>query len=184
MRVISLDIDKLTGLCKQLTEQISESGFHPDVIIGIKSGGAEVGKILKKLFPDSRYVECDIERASTKRKKHLLKHILKFFPRVLLDRMRIIEAKTRFKYKKRNDISGIRLSDIIERGCRILMIDDAVDSGATLSAVKAEILRKYPDSEIRSAAITVTTENPVAMPDFFVFHNSILIRFPWSMDAR
>ena len=69
------------------------------------------------------------------------------------------------------------------RRARILIADDAVDSGVTL----ATVLRLVDDvcpagGEIRSAAITQTLENPTARPDYLLFRGT-LCRFPWSFDA-
>ena len=66
---------------------------------------------------------------------------------------------------------------------RILVADDAVDSGTTLASVLhllADICP--PGTEIRSAAITQTLENPRARPDYVLLHGT-LCRFPWSFDA-
>lgn len=65
----------------------------------------------------------------------------------------------------------------------ILVVDDAVDSGNTLMAVKETIESLDSDVEIRTAAITVTTSAPAIIPDYYIYHNRTLIRFPWSKDA-
>jgi len=66
---------------------------------------------------------------------------------------------------------------------RILVTDDAVDSGVTLSTVLRH-LRKISsfDADFRSAAITQTLEHPIVTPDYLMFHGT-LCRFPWSFDA-
>jgi hypothetical protein len=65
----------------------------------------------------------------------------------------------------------------------LLVVDDAVDSGTTLSVVLEVVRRHVPlAATIRSAAITVTTERPLAMPDYALYHRQ-LCRFPWSLDA-
>jgi hypoxanthine phosphoribosyltransferase len=66
----------------------------------------------------------------------------------------------------------------------LLIVDDAVDTGATLSQVIDAVRRHAPSgSRVRSAVITVTTDWPLIRPDFTLF-NRQLCRFPWSMDAR
>jgi hypoxanthine phosphoribosyltransferase len=66
----------------------------------------------------------------------------------------------------------------------VLVVDDAVDSGATLIAVLDAVYKAAGSSKVRSAAITVTTENPMVMPDYYLYHDETLIRFPWSIDAN
>jgi hypoxanthine-guanine phosphoribosyltransferase len=64
----------------------------------------------------------------------------------------------------------------------LLVVDDAVDSGATLMRVLAELRKLVPDGTvIRSAVVAVTTKTPLIEPDY-VFHRQ-LCRFPWSLDA-
>lgn len=65
----------------------------------------------------------------------------------------------------------------------ILIVDDAVDSGATLLAVVEAVRIDMPGAEVRSAVITQTTPSPVITPDYTLYNNRTLIRFPWSMDA-
>ena len=66
---------------------------------------------------------------------------------------------------------------------RILVADDAVDSGVTLGTVLRHLRAVCPSgTEIRTAAITQTLEKPMARPDYALFHGT-LCRFPWSFDA-
>ena len=66
---------------------------------------------------------------------------------------------------------------------RVLVADDAVDSGVTLNTVLS-MLRALcpPATDLRSAAITVTLDNPVVEPDYALYRG-VLCRFPWSFDA-
>ena len=64
------------------------------------------------------------------------------------------------------------------------MVDDAVDSGYTLSHVLEAFKAVLPaGAEVRSAVITVTTDDPLVMPDFYLYNDKTLVRFPWAMDA-
>src|SRR5437868_3862861 len=64
-----------------------------------------------------------------------------------------------------------------------LVVAEAVDSGTTLSLVLDAVRRRAPHAAtIRSAAITVTTERPLTLPDYALYHRQ-LCRFPWSLDA-
>ncbi len=71
-----------------------------------------------------------------------------------------------------------------ERARKILVVDDAVDSGYTLSHVLEAVKAVLPaGAEVRSAVITVTTDDPLVMPDFYLYNDKTLVRFPWAMDA-
>lgn len=68
-------------------------------------------------------------------------------------------------------------------GQRLLVVDDAVDSGVTLATVLNVLRALCPaGTEIRSAVVTVTLDGPLIQPDF-ALHRGILCRFPWSFDA-
>ena len=73
---------------------------------------------------------------------------------------------------------------VLSRVARVLVIDDAVDSGLTLATV-LQTFRNVcpPEVEVRTAVITVTTEHPVVAPDYALYRG-VLCRFPWSFDAR
>jgi hypoxanthine phosphoribosyltransferase len=68
--------------------------------------------------------------------------------------------------------------------CRILVVDDAVDSGRTLEVVLRWLRGRCPDAEVRSAVLTVTTPRPLLIPDFYLYYPDVLIRFPWSLDNK
>ena len=66
---------------------------------------------------------------------------------------------------------------------RILVADDAVDSGVTLQTVLQE-LREIAcrGTELRSVAITQTLPDPHVAPNYVLWRET-LCRFPWSLDA-
>ncbi|MDE7407207.1 MAG: hypothetical protein K2M76_02200, partial [Muribaculaceae bacterium] len=64
------------------------------------------------------------------------------------------------------------------------VVDDAVDTGTSLSIALRKLHELCPQAEIRTAALTVTTPDPVVRPDYTIYNNRTLLRFPWSMDAR
>ena len=67
----------------------------------------------------------------------------------------------------------------------ILIVDDACDSGSTLRAVMDAVRKISPERVvIKTAVITTTTYRPVVSPDFSLYRNRTLIRFPWSKDMK
>lgn len=63
-----------------------------------------------------------------------------------------------------------------------MIVDDAVDSGASMQGVLTALRELSPESEIRTAAVTQTRSKPVVRPDYALFRDRTLIRFPWAMD--
>jgi hypothetical protein len=66
----------------------------------------------------------------------------------------------------------------------VLLIDDAIDTGATIQQARLQLLEQFPGITLRVAVITVTTPHPICDADFCLYHNRTLCRFPWSNDYR
>lgn len=186
MRVVSLNHDALAQYCERLAKEIKKEEFYPDIIIGVKSGGAELAKLFHKHFNDSKCQLgfCHPLRKVTDKKKKKLAHHIKRLPVPFLNLLRIMEAKIMFKKKSRKDFIDLKLPDNINSYNKILVVDDAVDSGATLKYVLNGIKTANPTAITRFAAITVTSRHPASMPDYYIFNNETLVRFPWSIDAK
>lgn len=185
MRVKTVGYNELKALCAELASKVVSDGFVPDTVLGIKSGGTKIAaEIFSHMPSGSKLEECTPLRDASEKKKHLLGKVLKYMPLKVLDCLRVIEARSLFSHKRRNAIRAVDLPEGIGAGERILVVDDAVDSGATLEAVMAELKQRFPAAKVKSAALTVTSSRPCIMPDYFLFHDEVLLRFPWSMDAK
>lgn len=184
MKVKTLNNKEITELCRLLIEQIKISDFKPDLILGIKTGGENIARCIKDIYSDNsiKLDFCEIVRDSTNKKKNFFKDHLRNLPLPVLNLMRIIEAKFFFNKKSRRGIKGLIFPDNIGSYKKILLVDDAVDSGATINIIKSNL--KELDAEIKTAVITVTRKDPVEQPDFTIFNDETLIRFPWSIDSK
>ena len=99
--------------------------------------------------------------------------IVEHYVRALVDR---------FKIESDRNVSAISPDTFAGHNySRILIIDDATDSGDTLSAVHLFIEQKFPASDIRFGVLTQTRRHMSKVPDYSLF-KSVLIRFPWSND--
>lgn len=186
MQVLTLSHKKLNDICKELLHEVTKSGFQPDLMLGVKSGGEMIAKIMysQNLFKNCALNFCHPLRTTSLSKKKKNLKFLKILPVFILDILRKLEYKFFFHKKLRSNYIDIVLPENIKEYNNILIIDDAVDSGATLNYI-IEILKKFNSKfNIKTAVITVTTKNPFYFPDFYVFNNNTLIRFPWSADAK
>lgn len=180
-KVITLTGTDFEKHCLQL-ETIVLADYRPDLVIGIRTGGLLVSEII---FKYCKHDEITLRRPTSAGKNKLLHHLLKVLPYSVLDLLRIIESVILDKccsHKPRT--GGLNIPETVKDATKILIIDDAVDSGATLKAVVDAVRDAAPNAEICSAAITVTTAHPLIMPDYCLYNNHTLIRFPWSMDAK
>ena len=195
MKVITLLGSDFSESCLLLSQKIDKE-YNPDLVIGVLTGGGYVGReIFKTLsgMPDRKYAEIKIQRPDTKQKENgLLKLVLKYSPTFLLNWLRMLESvvleKKARKHNPKRSGTIVIPSDINsflkESPKNILLVDDAIDSGATLNLLKEYLELHYNNAAIKIAVITVTTPHPIIDADFCLYHDRVLVRFPWSNDIK
>lgn len=194
MKVINLLGADFELACRHLALKVLET-YQPDLVIGVLTGGGYVGREMMKALPESldrKYAEIKIQRSGTKKKeKGLLKVIIKYSPTFLLNWMRMLESVVLERKAKKNNpkrtgpiIIPEEIDEFLkESPKKILLVDDAIDSGATLYLLK-EHLGIYKNAAIKLAVITVTTPHPITDADYYLYHDRVLVRFPWSNDVK
>ena len=204
MPVVTLTPTLLAEACHQLSRRVKAGGCSPSVIIGIQHGGAEVARRMLTDFPEAAYCEVRLSRPDTRQKSQGLTHrLLQHLPLWLCDTLRIVESRInewRSKGEEPVRLGEIRLPDDIastlsnpsnfsnpqtpQTSPSLLLIDDAIDTGATIQQARLQLLEQFPGIILRVAVITVTTPHPLCDADFCLYHNRTLCRFPWSNDYR
>ncbi len=186
MVVKNVDDEQLEAICHELAIQIFESGFCPDMIIGIRAGGifpsVHIYKYLQSFY--GKKITLGAVSVNNHRWYRLgfISGCYTLLPYCLLDLLRILSLRFKSRTKRKN--SSVILRDI-EPGCKkILVVDDAVDTGNTLDAVLTTLKQNYPQIEVKTAVLTVTMDNPVVVPDFTAFQNHTILRLPWASDAK
>jgi len=167
--------------------------FLPEIIIGIKNGGYIVAELMARDVAHKPFLlSVSMQRESTK-KKAKLKNILRHLPYFITNNLRVFEHKILNGKKAEQGVpktippaenEALRAALQGRKNAKILIVDDAVDSGRTLQAVFSAV-RETTDlsCEIRSAAITLTTDFSIINPDYLLYKN-VLCRFSWSFDFR
>ena len=197
MQVLTLDqseFDNHAGRLARIAESDYDGRF--DAIVAVRRGGSYVCDAFCRYFPKERYgarYDVALQRPSTRHKNERLANFLKKLPVRLLDVLRIAESIILSFYRGKKsavpDASveiphGLRSLLSSTRNPSILIIDDAIDSGDTLSAIYGTLIKINPDTLIRIAVMTVTTKSPRIDADFAIYRNRTLIRFPWSNDYK
>jgi hypoxanthine phosphoribosyltransferase len=194
--VVTLSEAALRTSAIQLLQIAEEAGFPPDVIIGIRTGGYVVAECMKPALKNAIAVlPITCRRPGTGRKsKPGVRAILRHLPYFLADRLRVAEhlyrnvwhiasSATQF-VPDRAEMDAITAHlPTLGPAPRILIVDDAVDSGVTLAAIENFIRGLAPSATVKSASITVTTATPLRNPDFSLYRYA-LCRFPWSFDFK
>ncbi|MEZ5690276.1 MAG: phosphoribosyltransferase [Rickettsiales bacterium] len=194
LKVITLDQKEFTQAARGLNDAVFV-GFKPDVIVGIRTGGYILAEIMSKEAGDIPLLAISKQRASTKTKSKVkgLKNLLGSLPYCITDQLRIVEHKklnSKPPIPDRNFVPNHKELEELRNFLKnnkiknILIVDDAVDSGATMLAVYELIYAEAGEEcSVKTAAITVTTENPLIKTDYTLYQN-VLCRLPWSFDFK
>ena len=187
--------------CFNLASDIISHNSIPDIIISIAKGGSYVGsniyKYLKIINSNIKYCEVTIQRPCTVFMKNIgIKKIFKFIPNTLLNWIRQINIyvhefiyehfNPNIKRKGNVDIPNEIIEYINQKDpIKILIVDDAVDSGTTLEIVTnyiKDLNYSYSNQVIFYAVLTTTYKHPKIIPNFTLYNRTIL-RFPWAFDS-
>ena len=196
MKVITLDRAGLARASKKLTEAVLASTFRPTHLLAIANGGVHIAReMTNHIALDSSLLVVPARRRSSEWKRGFhAATLLRRLPYFITDRLRVLEAHVFGRLRKSDtvDLSAPLPRDVSETlrsirspvPIRLLVVDDAVDSGRTLRRI-VNGLRRVQDAggEIRTAVITVTQTHPLIRPDFHLYHG-VICRFPWSYDFR
>jgi hypoxanthine phosphoribosyltransferase len=194
--VTTLDPEGFEIACRRLMTLV-RSNWHPDVFVGIRTGGYHVAEIMARAYgADRKVLPITCRRPSTRFKlaSSLVRKAVSKLPRSIVDHLRVVEHALLTQKPKaprpnsyQCDATELATLDLwltkAGRAPSILVVDDSVDTGATLIQVIDLIKQRAPDADIRSAVITVTTAAPLIDPDYTLFRQK-LCRFPWSLDAQ
>lgn len=194
-RVLTVSDPGLREVSAELLSRMRDVGFGPDVVVGIATGGVRVAEAMG-IDGSIPVFTCRMRRASTEVKERSRSdRVLKALPRGLADLLRVAEdwvgERRRPEPVDPSDVLIHELSAIAEQVRthgfkRVAVVDDAVDSGATLACVVETLRGLLPASvAVRSAVITQTRpEASRLVTADFCLYDQVLVRFPWSLDYR
>ncbi len=186
MRIVTLTEAEFSAACEALARKVHDSGFDYTLIAGIATGGW----LVAQRMPSPRRVAVTKRRGAHMARRKLLPALVARLPRRVNDMLRIAESrlyalKTRVfpPVPSHVEISPELAAELSrEPNGRILIVDDAVDSGATLLSVVEAVRKIVPEAEIRTAVITVTRPDAVITPDWSLYREGTIVRFPWAPD--
>jgi hypoxanthine phosphoribosyltransferase len=195
LSVRTLDQTAFEAACARLMRMVAAS-YAPTLLVGIRTGGLMVAKAMALATvatPPVLPLTCQRPGTATKSRMLFLHQLLGVLPRNAVDGLRVLEHRLFSPRRKQlakvphvdhteAAVIGAHLS-ATEGKHRLLVVDDAVDSGVTLATVIDLLRATHPgQTEIRSAVITVTLDAPCVEPDYALYRG-VLCRFPWSFDA-
>lgn len=196
MKVLDFEIEGFKNFLSENFRDLIQLN-HKILILGIADGGIPVAEIVYQFFKNESQNQVDLEfikaqRPSTKQKKanpnieKTLKFVFSMLPKFILNYLRTAEHK---KLSKRNQ-SDLEREIVLNSQIDfsnfdlILVVDDAVDSGASMKKIINFLNENIDKSTIlKSLSVVVTQKKPLILPDYFWLRD-VLIRFPWSLDGK
>lgn len=195
--VVTLTPAEFASACRSLAREVSSRGVDPQVMVGIRTGGLLVAREMAAWLPGVALTEVTLRRPSTRSKGRFIR-LIRALPRPVTDALRRLEARSRMAAARRRARRGeLTLPEVTLPAAltaaevsRVLVVDDATDTGVTLAAVTAAISRALPRATVTAAVLVSTEPHPVApLPQGVtmlppVIADGSLVRFPWSADSR
>lgn len=183
--------DDFRRLCEALAGEVHP--FRPDLVVGIQTGGAYVAEAMLARLGHPAYVAVRAQRPATRVKEKVrLGALVARLPRGVADILRWVEVEFRERGLRRTpaedaviDFSAAQADELRAAAAparRILVVDDTIDSGRTLSGVTRAVRATAPEAEVRTAVLASTWSNPPVRADHCLFDRTLL-RLPWSLDA-
>ncbi|WP_171015845.1 phosphoribosyltransferase family protein [Devosia sp. FKR38] len=192
-RVTTLDEAGVVASSRTLAQQVADSGFSPTHIVAIANGGIPIARPFSTVFPGAEFVVVTKQRAATQLKEQSsgFKQLVQRSPDVVTTFFRRVEHWSRYQERDfaRDPIvlpadDGLIWPVLEAAPQRIIVVDDAVDTGTSIEFVAASARRRFgPMCDVRTAALTISGVNPQARADYALMEG-VNIRFFWSKDFK
>lgn len=169
----------LPACAARLAERIRATGFEPELIVYVERGARLLAWELCRLLGVPALPVVARRRGVLV--KRLLAPIATRLPRRVRDAARRAEERGRWHATGGRQVTWPVPADL--SGLRLLLLDDASDTGRTVSAVRAAVEASGGVSEnLRVAVLAATTPEALRAVDIYLFDRNC--RMPWSSDSR
>lgn len=184
MDCLELSIESLKSKCFTWTKELKKQ-YSPDIIIYVAKAGYLIGKEMSSGF-GVPLIGINAERKGNNLKT-VLQPLLKFIP----TKLRYLIIKTELKsgiHKKaterniyfKDNIKGINIENIKN----ILIVDDSVDTGYSIKAVKDVVQKAFKNADIKVAALNVWDKSEEIIKTDYALYKNTIIKAPMSKDSK
>lgn len=151
--------NSLTRDSFRLARKIYDSGWRPDMLIGLWRGGTPIAVAV-----------------------HEFLHKMGLTPRHIAMKCSSYDAMTRLDSPVSFEFSDV-IIDSIAPGTRVLLVDDVFDSGRTMEACSSRIRAIPADTRIATVFWKPEANLTGIKPDFFINETSDWIVFPHELEG-
>ena len=173
-------LEEFPTLAQGLCRRVEDGGFSPDCVVYLEQGARLLAGEACRHFKVCG-VPLTIQRQGMGLKQRLARP-LALLPRAIKDSLRRIEAALLWKQMSSNRVMRA-FPTVNLRGKRVLIVDDAVDTGTSVRMAREWALSMGASLEmVKVAALSVTTRLADGLVDYSLYR--VICRFPWSSDSE
>lgn len=163
------------------------SEMEPDLVAYLAKGSYLIGVDIASYF-DVPLIELSVCR-SGESKKRGMHTLLRLLPAKMRKLMRGMELKIRKRCEGAHAVAPRQVSltgryPFPSNAEKILLVDDSVDSGASVMGARRELLKKYPDASVKTAVFNVMSASCDGCQVDYALHHDCLLSTPASKDNR
>lgn len=176
MNYTELSIENVKEKSRELYEKIIEE-YKYDLVIFIAKGSYLIGQELSNLG-DAPLLEIYATRKGGNLKK-VLKPLIKIIPKKILINLRKKEMNSNYHEKNNDRQVAFNEEEYSKyKKCKkILLVDDSIDSGNSVTLVKEALSNYFSKAEIKVAVFNVMNKSAIK-PEFTIYNN-MMINGPW-----
>lgn len=184
MKFIEMNIDELNSASVDLCKLIGPD-YHPDFVAYLARGGYLIGLNVAHYF-DCPVVELDKHRSTPIDKNSSLLCRLPFWLRHI---MREVELALRNVHSNASEVATVSPAVITGRyplpqnASEILVVDDSIDSGASVIAARKALEACFPDSRIKVAVLNSFIQSSEDVSFDWSLYKNVLLSTPASADS-
>lgn len=179
--IVHIKLGLLSEYALKLAQQVEKSQFIPDHVLYVERAGVFFG------YEIAKYFDCSISGIYAGRSggelKSKFKVILRNLPSSIKNYLRKLEIQSNL-HDIKTDRNVYLESDAPPIRKKILIVDDAIDSGYSMKAVLDYLLdRDYNAENLKTAVLTTTHNRSILEPDITLYQKTICTG-PWSYDSK
>lgn len=169
MKYKEYSLASLYNASLQLAEKLAP--WQPDLVVFIARGGLPIGQAIATQC-GCPMVGVRAEREGGRLKEHLTP-ILWRIPKRLRTHLRELELRS--GVHRRHTARKVMFLQSLPLAERVLIVDDSIDTGASMRQVCAAVAKHLPQAELRTAALNVfSASDAVIHTDACLYYDTIL----------
>lgn len=184
MNYLELSLKKLEDECREWAEQLKME-YRPEMVIYVAKAGYVIGKVMSDVFEVSLIGISAVRKGNDL--KNRLRPIIKLIPNWLRYFIINMELKSNI-HKNKSERNVYFSSDLSIYDCSlirdILVVDDSVDTGYSIKAIKEVIENQFPNAVIKIASLNVWDKSKEVINTDFALYRNTIIKAPMSKDSQ